>query len=70
MTELPEGVERTRVVELRLRALERAGYDSETAAAIADRLDIPLKAALDLRKAGFPPDAALDMLTGGNRPVF
>jgi hypothetical protein len=31
---------------------------------------VPLQDALALRKAGFPPDVALVMLTSGNRPVF
>jgi hypothetical protein len=59
-----------RVVELRRAALERAGYDARTAGALADRTDIPLQDALALRRAGFPPDAALAMLTSGERPVF
>lgn len=67
---MPDGVDRERVVALRLRALERAGYDAATAQTIAERLDIKLPDALALRKAGFPPDAALAMLTGGSRPVF
>jgi hypothetical protein len=59
-----------RVVELRRASLERAGYDPETARALAERLEIPLRRALELRKAGFPPDVALAMLTSGDRPVF
>jgi hypothetical protein len=59
-----------RVVELRRAALERAGYDPRTAGALAVRTDIPLQDALALRRAGFPPDAALAMLASGERPVF
>lgn len=59
-----------RVVELRRASLERAGYDPETAGALAERLDIPLQDALALRKAGFPPEVALAMLGSGDRPVF
>ena len=60
----------TRVVELRRASLERAGYDPETAEALAGRLDIPLPDAVALRRAGFPPDAAFAMLTSQDRPVF
>jgi hypothetical protein len=37
---------------------------------LAERVEIPLADALALRKAGFPPDVALAMLTSGDRPVF
>jgi hypothetical protein len=59
-----------RVVELRRASLERAGYDPASAQALAERLEVPLQDALALRKAGFPPEAALAMLTSGGRPVF
>jgi hypothetical protein len=59
-----------RVVELRRASLERAGYDPGSAAAIAARVEIPLPDALALRKAGYPPEAALAMLTSRDRPVF
>ncbi|HWQ23207.1 MAG TPA: hypothetical protein VNK94_03780 [Gaiellaceae bacterium] len=59
-----------RVVELRRASLERAGYDPDTARALAERVEIPLRDALALRKAGYPPAAALAMLTSGSRPVF
>jgi len=59
-----------RVVELRRASLERAGYDPGTADALAVRTDIALQDALALRQAGFPPDAALSMLTSQERPVF
>lgn len=59
-----------RVVELRRGSLERAGYDPESAATLAGRLEIPLQDALALRKAGFPPEVAVAMLTSGDRPVF
>lgn len=70
MPETPEPADPARVVELRRASLERAGYDSETAALLAGRVEIPLADALALRRAGFPPDAALSMLTGPDRPVF
>ena len=59
-----------RVIELRRASLERAGYDQETARTLAERVAIPLREALALRKAGFPPDVAAAMLTSGERPVF
>lgn len=59
-----------RVVELRRAALERAGYDAETADAIARRLEVTLQEALALRRAGFPTEVALAMLASGDRPVF
>ena len=65
-----EPADTARVVELRRASLERAGYDPATAAALGARLEIPLADALALRRAGFPPDAALSMLTGPDRPVF
>jgi hypothetical protein len=68
----PEGAgwDPDRVVELRRASLERAGYDPETAGALARHVEIPLREALELRRAGFPPEAALAMLTSRDRPVF
>jgi len=60
----------TRVAELRRASLERAGYDGAAAAELAARIDIPLQDALNLVKAGFPPEVAFTMLTSGERPVF
>jgi hypothetical protein len=57
-------------VELRRASLERAGYDPTTARILAERIDVPLQDALALRRAGFPPEVALAMLTSGDRPVF
>jgi hypothetical protein len=59
-----------RVVELRRASLERAGCDHESAARLAERLEIQLPDALALLRAGFPPDVAVAMLTSGERPVF
>ena len=59
-----------RVVQLRLAALERAGYDPGAARTLAERVEIPLQDALALRRAGLPPDVAVEMLTSGDRPVF
>jgi hypothetical protein len=52
-----ELVERWRAEEL-----ERGGYDSESAAAIAGRLDIDLHRAVDLIRGGCEPDLALRIL--------
>jgi hypothetical protein len=65
-----EGHGPARVVELRRASLERAGYDPASADELARRVDISLQDALQLVKAGFPPDVALQMLTSGERPVF
>jgi hypothetical protein len=59
-----------RVAQLRLASLERAGYDRESARVLAERVEIPLRDALALRRAGLPPDVALELLTSGDRPVF
>lgn len=60
----------TRVVELRRASLERAGFDPESAGTLAERVEIALADALALRRAGFPPEVVLAMLTSGERPVF
>lgn len=65
-----ESRESGRVVELRRASLERAGFDPTSAADLAVQIDVPLQAALQLVKAGFPPDVAFEMLTSGERPVF
>ena len=66
----PPPHDRERVVSPRRAALERAGYDAESARALAERVEIPLADALSLRTAGFPPEVAQAMLTSGDRPVF
>ncbi|HXG77266.1 MAG TPA: hypothetical protein VNJ53_11905 [Gaiellaceae bacterium] len=62
--------DRDRAVELRRASLERAGYDPESARTLAERLDVPLRDALALRRAGFPPEVVAQMLLAGERPVF
>jgi hypothetical protein len=59
-----------RAVELRRRALERAGYGPEAARSLAERLDVDLRQAVALPKHGFPPEVAARMLLTGERPVF
>jgi hypothetical protein len=66
----PYGHDPERVVELRREALERAGFGPDAAQQLAVDVEIPLRDALQLVKAGFPPDVALGMLTSGERPVF
>lgn len=60
----------TRVVELRRGSLGRAGFDPASAQALAERVDIQLADALALRRAGFPPEVVVSMLTSDERPVF
>ena len=54
--------EQERIERWRLEALERAGYDSEAAAAIAARPDIDLHQATDLLARGCPPEIAVAIL--------
>jgi hypothetical protein len=65
-----EAHDATRVVALRRASLQRAGFEPTRAAQIAARVEIPLQEALQLVRAGFPPDVAFEMLTSGERPVF
>jgi hypothetical protein len=60
-----------RVVELRRRSLERAGYTPAQAEDLAGRCEIPLDAALAPRRQGLPPDVAHALVVGGGgRTVF
>ena len=70
MTEAADGPDLTRVIELRRASLERTGFDPAAAERLAVTTDIPLQEVLNLIRAGFPPDVALEMLTSGDRPVF
>ena len=54
--------EQERIERWRFEELERAGYDSEAAAAIAGRMDIDLHQAVDLVRGGCPPEVALAIL--------
>ena len=54
--------EQERIERWRLEELERAGYDSEAAAAVAARQDIDLHQAVDLVRGGCPPEIALAIL--------
>ncbi len=51
-----------RLVQWRRAALERAGFDPASAAAVAERLDVDLHAATDLLRSGCPPETALRIL--------
>jgi hypothetical protein len=54
--------ELSRVVDWRMRELERAGYDEPATAKLAERLDVDLHRAIDLLKGGCPPETALRIL--------
>jgi hypothetical protein len=47
------------VVRWRREELERAGYDTESALAVASRLDVDLHIAVDLLRHGCAQDTAL-----------
>jgi hypothetical protein len=51
-----------RIVRWRSEELERAGYSSDGAAALAARLDIDLHEAIDIVKSGCPAEIALRIL--------
>jgi hypothetical protein len=54
--------EAERVVRWRAEELERAGYDSTTAAELAGRNEIDLHRAIELLELGCPVDLALQIL--------
>jgi hypothetical protein len=54
--------EAERVIRWRCRELVRAGYDSESAQALAERLDVDLHRAADLLRSGCPAATALQIL--------
>ena len=58
----PEETESARVERWRLEALERGGYDHESAALIAERQDVDLHGALALVARGCPPEIAARIL--------
>jgi hypothetical protein len=51
-----------RVVEWRLRALKRAGYEERDARELAERVDVDLHRAIDLLRGGCPPETAARIL--------
>ena len=57
-----EETEAQRVERWRGEALERAGYDAESAAELAARPDIDLHRAIHLLESGCPADLALQIL--------
>jgi hypothetical protein len=61
-TENERETEARRVERWRAEALERAGYDAETAAELARRQDVDLHFALSLIDAGCPPQTAARIL--------
>jgi hypothetical protein len=57
--ELPgENGEENDVIRWRRAALLRAGYDEESARELARRIDIDLHRAVDIVRAGCPPELA------------
>ncbi len=50
------------VLAWRFEALCRAGYDMESAAIVATRVEIDLHAALDLARRGCPAETAIQIL--------
>jgi hypothetical protein len=57
-----EETESERIERWRAEELERAGYESRSAAKIAVRHDIDLHLAVDLLGRGCPPELALKIL--------
>jgi hypothetical protein len=57
-----EETEADRVVRWRAQELERAGYDTEAAAQLAERNDVDLHRAIELVELGCPGDLALQIL--------
>jgi hypothetical protein len=58
-TELPGGNgEESELIRWRRTALRRAGYDEESARALAHRSDVDLHRAVDIVRAGCPPELA------------
>jgi hypothetical protein len=59
---LHDQTEMERIEHWRAEALERAGFDSRSAGALAMRHDVDLHDAIDLLERGCPPDLALQIL--------
>lgn len=59
---LDRDTEAERVVDWRREELERAGYDGESAARLAERGDVDLHVAVDLVRSGCPHETALEIL--------
>ncbi len=57
-----EETEIDRVERWRTEALERVGYDADSAALLAARLDVDLHLAIELVEHGCAPDVALRIL--------
>ena len=60
--ELHQETEIERIERERREELERAGYPSDAAAALAARHDVDLHAAVGLLERGCPPETALQIL--------
>jgi hypothetical protein len=60
--ELEQEGEANRVIQWRRDELERAGYDTLGAKALAERLDVDLHYAIDLLRSGCPAETAVKIL--------
>lgn len=59
---LEDGTELERIESWRAHELERAGYDSTSAACLAAVHDVDLHRAIELIESGCPPELALRIL--------
>ena len=59
---IEEETENERVERWRTEALERAGYEPDSAALLAARQDVDLHLAIDLVEHGCSPEVALQIL--------
>ena len=62
LEKLDEGEATSQVTRWRLAALERAGYDEQAARELAVSTSVDLHRAVDLVRAGCPPDLAYRIL--------
>jgi hypothetical protein len=60
--QISEVTERERIEMWRAEALERAGYDPDSAVELATRHDVDLHLAVELLEQGCPVDTALRIL--------
>ena len=60
--ELESGNEADRVIRWRIRALERSGFDPESARQLGERLDVDAHRAADLLRSGCPAETVVRIL--------
>ncbi len=61
-SELVMETELGRVVEWRMRELQRAGYEERDARRLAERIEVDLHRATDLLRSGCPAETAVRIL--------